>query len=364
MEEFLNALADAGLDTLKILPFLLAVHILIEFIEQSAIGKIRIGKLLNGRYAPAAATALGLIPQCGFSVVATKLYAKKNIRLGTLLAVYIATSDEALPILISTPDAWGKIWPLLLIKLVYAVIAGYVLNLILHKQHTAMPEAAIAAVGCCGHKIEGHEDPGAPRETGHEDPVALKQSAHGVKAYAVLKEAGILHQDTGHGHEDSEKRKESGCKNTSPNQEPDGNSGALQNKKPNFFARYLKHPLIHTLVIAAFIFGVNFAFSLLFEFLGEETIFNFLSGAKYAQPFIAGLIGLIPNCGASVAVTQAYAIGGLSLGAAVSGLSVGAGVAYAVLFKENKSLKQNLFIVGGLYAASCLLGLGISLAGL
>ena len=319
MDKVINALLDAVLDTLAILPFLLAVHILIELIERSATSHMRLGKMLNGWYAPAVAGALGLIPQCGFSVVATKLFSKNKIRLGTLLAVYIATSDEALPILISEPDAWGKILPLLLIKLVYAIMAGYLINALMRKKSVKAESETIEekkqegedgadSVGCHGHIISRH---------GHGDP---------------------------HEHTEGEE---------------------LPGKTNKFlsFLRFLEHPVLHTLTVTAFIFVVYLGFNLLFEFLGEESILSFLESAQYAQPFIAALIGLIPNCGASVLLTQTYALGGLSLGGAVSGLSVGAGVAYAVLFKENKSLKQNVAIVGGLYLVSALLGLGITLVG-
>lgn len=285
---------DALLDTLKILPILLIVHILIEIIESKAVSKIKMNKALKGGFAPLIGAGVGIIPQCGFSVVATNLYAKQHIKLGTLLAVFIATSDEAIPILLSNPAAISKILPLLLIKLVFAIAVGYAVNLIFcRKKEMPISETEkISEVGCCGHEIT--------------------------------------------------------------NQTP-----AV--KKKFDFEKYVLHPLFHTLIILLFIFIVNMAIGTIIFFVTTERLNAFLASSKLFQPFISGLVGLIPNCAASVAITQMYSLGGITLGSAVAGLSVNAGLGFAVLFKENKNIKQNLCIVGFLYIISSLLGLAITL---
>ncbi len=140
------------------------MHVLIEVYEYRAGSKLKVSKLLSGNAAPLLGAAVGLIPQCGFSVVSTKLYANKNIKLGTLLAVYIATSDEAIPILLSNPKAAIKLVPLLLLKFALALIAGYAVNLILRKKATvvSLNEMEIKNdTGCHGHEIGGehaHKD--------------------------------------------------------------------------------------------------------------------------------------------------------------------------------------------------------------
>ena len=113
--------------------------------------------------------------------------------------------------------------------------------------------------------------------------------------------------------------------------------------------------------IFAFILIVNVLFGLLLFYTGEQWLHNVLAGTGYFQPFIAGLVGLIPNCASSVVLTELYITEGLTFGSAFAGLSVNAGIALTVLFKQNKNLKQNLLIVVSLYLLSTALGLVIDL---
>ena len=117
-------LLDALLDTLKLLPWLIVIYIVIELIEH----KTRLtgpNNRLNGRLGPLIGAATGLIPQCGFSVMAAKLFEQKYITVGTLLAIFLATSDEAFIILLSSGQ--GAVWllPLIVLKIFVGVAAGY-----------------------------------------------------------------------------------------------------------------------------------------------------------------------------------------------------------------------------------------------
>lgn len=148
-----EVLLDAFLDTLIVLPFLLAIYIVIELIEHktSLVGN---KKILQGKLAPLIGSAAGIIPLCGFSVMAAKLYDKKYIRTGTMLAVFIATSDEALIVLASDLSLVGQkaILPLLAIKFVIAVAAGYAANALLHNESLAQTVSAGDAEYTCGHE--------------------------------------------------------------------------------------------------------------------------------------------------------------------------------------------------------------------
>ena len=148
---------DAFLDTLKVFPFLVVIYILIEFIEQKT-SFTRNHKILQGNLAPLIGSATGLVPQCGFSVMAAKLYDKGLIRTGTFLAVLLSTSDEALIILLSSGQKAMYVMPVIVIKLIIGVGVGYLVNFIFtaEKLQEAGPEEIHAY--SCGREHEGKSD--------------------------------------------------------------------------------------------------------------------------------------------------------------------------------------------------------------
>ena len=148
---------DAFLDTLKVFPFLVVIYILIEFIEQKT-SFTRNHKILQGNLAPLIGSATGLVPQCGFSVMAAKLYDKGLIRTGTFLAVLLSTSDEALIILLSSGQNAMYVMPVIVIKLIIGVGVGYLVNFIFtaEKLQEAGPEEIHAY--SCGREHEGKSD--------------------------------------------------------------------------------------------------------------------------------------------------------------------------------------------------------------
>lgn len=153
MEVFL----DSILDTLKVFPFILVIYILIEFLEHKTSFSSN-HRLLQGKLAPLIGTVTGIIPQCGFSVMAAKLYDKKYIRTGTLIAVFLATSDEALIVLIVNPAGAAAVAPLIAVKVVVGLISGYAINFILRNEHLDQPKESdredIHAYSC-GREHEG-----------------------------------------------------------------------------------------------------------------------------------------------------------------------------------------------------------------
>ena len=152
-------LLDGVLDTLKLVPWLLVMHVLIEVFEYHAVSKIKLNKVLRGPFAPLIGGACGILPQCGFGVVAADLYSRKSIRLGTMVAVFIATSDEAIPILLSAPtsDSVTKLCVLLGFKFAAALIAGYALNFILRKRELNEFDGSAAVIrGCHRHELGEH----------------------------------------------------------------------------------------------------------------------------------------------------------------------------------------------------------------
>lgn len=126
-----DVVADTLLDSVKLLPFLYITYLLIELIEHRAgeAGRNRIGAA--GKTGPVWGALFGIIPQCGFSAAASSLYAGKMITIGTLLAIYLSTSDEMLPILISSSIGIGRILHILFVKCGIAMISGVFVDFIL-----------------------------------------------------------------------------------------------------------------------------------------------------------------------------------------------------------------------------------------
>lgn len=127
----MEIIKEAILDTLKLVPFLIITFIAIEVFEHKYGKRVddRIKK--GGKFGPLLGAALGIIPQCGFSVMAVGFYSQGYITLGTMIAVFISTSDEALPILISTSGASGKLLPFIGAKFILAILWGYVIDIVM-----------------------------------------------------------------------------------------------------------------------------------------------------------------------------------------------------------------------------------------
>ena len=128
-DRIFDVLLDAFKDTLITLPFLFGVYLLIEYIEHKSSDKLGNALRKMGPFGSAGGAVIGAIPQCGFSVAASNLYAGRLISMGTLIAVYISTSDEAIPLIIGEPKAVPMLWKLILIKVGIAMAAGMVVDL-------------------------------------------------------------------------------------------------------------------------------------------------------------------------------------------------------------------------------------------
>lgn len=131
----LEVLLDALIDSVKLLPFLFITYLIMEYIEHKTSNKAKETIKKSGRWGPLVGSILGIVPQCGFSVSATNLYATRVITLGTLIAVYLSTSDEMLPIFISEAVSPIIILKILGIKLVIGMIAGFLIDFVLRKRH-------------------------------------------------------------------------------------------------------------------------------------------------------------------------------------------------------------------------------------
>ncbi len=297
MQEILNhgfhALSHTFEHTWYMLFVLFGVYLIIELIEHKAMDRAK-AILSNKYYGIAAASALGLFPQCGFSVAAANLYAERLISAGTVAAVFVATSDEALPILLANPSAVKWFLPVLLIKLVWAIVVGFIVNAIFKLTRLDIRK---------------------PRHT-------------------------HLHAHGEHRHEGGEHHHCEHC---------DSEEGIF------------KAAIKRTVSVFIFIFVTSLVLHFVIELVGEDRLCTVLMTNSLAQPFLAALIGLIPNCAASIVTTELFVSGALGLGSLVAALSAGAGIGMLVLFRVNRNYKQNIILLSILYITSALLGVIIEL---
>jgi hypothetical protein len=135
IDSVLNILSDSIIETLKVLPFLFVAFLVIEFLEHKAQDKVKRLFTRAGSTGPFIGTLLGCIPQCGFSVMCANLYSSGIITLGTLIAVFLSTSDEAVILLVTSQNGSQEIIKLLITKVVIALIFGYTIYIIEKKSH-------------------------------------------------------------------------------------------------------------------------------------------------------------------------------------------------------------------------------------
>ncbi len=272
-------------DTLKILPFLFLTYLLMEFLEHRASGATERGLRRAGRVGPLIGGVLGMLPQCGFSAAASGLYTGRIITTGTLIAVYLSTSDEMLPILISTGAPVWQIFKLLGVKVVIGVVAGFCIDGVTHLIRRKHP----------------------PRENAEIEDLCERENCH--------------------------------C---------DGN-------------HILRSALKHTLYITLFLLLFTFAMNLVIEGIGEENLQALLLDRPVLGSLLASVVGLIPNCASSIALTTLFSEGVISAGSMLSGLLVNAGVGIAILFRNNRPVRDSFRIVGILWAIAVLCGILIDI---
>lgn len=295
--DIMDIFLDAVLDSVKLIPFLFVVYVLIAYLENHSDNKLY-HKMVNAKWGgPVIGSLIGCVPQCGFSVIGANLYSKRLISLGTLIAIFVSTSDEAIPILLSHPSMFKMVFLVLGLKVIFAIFVGLLLD-------------------------------GIARMIG-------KKQRENITASEI--ESVVCEEDAscgcgGHHHEET---------------------------TVNIWLYALKH----TFKILAFIFAVNLILGGLIEGFGEKHIEALLLTNSVFQPALAALIGLIPNCAASIVLTEMFVSGALSLGSLIAGLCTGAGVGLIVLFRANKKMIDNLKIVGILYIVGTLFGVLLQLIG-
>lgn len=276
-----SVILDSFIDSIKLLPFLFLTYLIMEYLEHKAGSRMQAAIRGAGKGGPVIGGILGIFPQCGFSAAASNLYAGRIITMGTLMAVFLSTSDEMLPIFISENVGVEMIVKVLTVKVVVAVVVGFVVDCISRKSEKDMQ---------IGHLCEQHNC--------HCENGIWKSSLH------------------------------------------------------------------HTVEIFLYILLISFVLNLLIAWVGEDILGGMILNRPVVGAMIAGLVGLIPNCAASVVITQLYLGGVLSAGAMIAGLLAGTGVGLLVLFRVNDNRRENLWFIGLLYVTGVVAGIIVELLGI
>ena len=306
LEIFLHSLKD----TAPMLPWILVLYIVIQLIENKADLK-KIGRL-GGKLGPLVGSATGLIPQCGFSVMAAKFFEQKYITIGTLFAIFMATSDEAFIIMLSSGEGAIYVLPMVAIKILVGVSVGYAVD-------------------------------GVMRLVGRRQVcVQMPNTANGgsMTTHEIFMQRFL-----------QEKEVEANC------------SCGRNHAGEGPWKQYLLYPFLHTLKVAGFIFLVNFILTAIIHGVDEDVFVEFMRGNLFLQPFVTCAVGLIPNCASSVVITETFLSEGISFGSCVAGLCANAGMGFVVLLKNVRKWKRNLIMIIACYLISVAVGMIINLLG-
>lgn len=277
----IEIIKDTIIDSIKIIPFLFIAFLILEYIEHNLTSKSKQKISKTDKFGPLIGSLLGAIPQCGFGVAATNLYAARIISLGTLISIYLSTSDEMLILMISNQTPITTILWIIILKIIIGMICGFIIDFALRKKKTK------------------------------------NKSIH------ICEEE---HCDCDHG--------------------------------------IIKSSLKHTINIFIYITIITFILNVGVNYLGEDNISNLLLKDNFFSPFLSSLIGLIPNCAASVIITELYLHNAISFASAMAGLLTGSGISLLMLFKVNEDFKENIKILLILYFIGAISGIILEIIGI
>lgn len=301
MEFVVDVVIDALKDTAELIPFLFATYVVISLLDLFASDKTTAAIQRAGHAGPLIGGVLGVVPQCGFSAMGASLYADRIVSLGTFVAVILSTSDEMLPLLLAEHVEVGLLARILVTKAVLGVILGFAIDLVLR---AVLGRTSLAGVDESdageGQDEDAEFDPSSYScDCGCGEPLTRGQTAWWVVVNSAYR----------------------------------------------------------TFQVVVFIFVVSVLLNALIALVGEDALASFLSGNAVVATLVSGLVGLVPNCAASVVLTQLYIDGVLGFAPMIAGTLVAGGAGYLVLFRMNGNMRENAAIVGIVYALGVCVGL-------
>ena len=321
----MHALEHSVGDTLYLIPFLFVTYLAMEWLEHKTGGRTQEAVQRAGAAGPVLGSLFGVIPQCGFSAAAATLYAGRVITLGTVFAVFLSTSDEMLPIFLAEQVPVAAIVKIMGAKVLIGMVMGFIVDAVLRLarrdgQNLRIHELCARDKCHCGGDCATCEENPALVYEHHDDCSGCCSHEH-------------HEHDHGHDHDHSWKG-------------------------------IVKSALVHTAQVTLFIFVITLILNGVLETVGEEALAAFVGSNSVLAVFASALVGLIPNCAASVVIAQLYVEGVLGAGAMLAGLLVSAGIGLLVLVRTNRRLRENLAIVAILYVTGVAWGLAVNALGI
>lgn len=364
MDLLIDILLDAGKDTLSLVPFLLVTYLALEALEHVAGDRVNGAIKRAGAAGPVVGSLLGMVPQCGFSAMAATLYAGRVVTLGTLVAVFLSTSDEMLPLLLAEQVPVQTMAMLLASKALIALVTGFIVDAAIRglrrnaRAHAAIRRTVLGTAANPAHVNCAHDD-----HTGGDiiDEVAeAGVSADHIHELCERDHCGCDDDEDGHGHDHSHGHSHDhghADKHEHHHDHSHSHEGAP-------VLSIIRSAISHTVQVSVFIFLVTLILVAVLETFGESAIEQFLRGNETLAVLGSALVGLIPNCSASVVITQLYLEGALQLAPMLAGTLISAGVGYLVLFRTNRSARENAVFLVMMYVIGAGWGLVLSACGL
>ena len=358
MDLLIDILLDAGKDTLSLVPFLLVTYLALETLEHVAGDRVNGAIKRAGAAGPVVGSLLGIVPQCGFSAMAATLYAGRVVTLGTLVAVFLSTSDEMLPLLLAEQVPVQTMAMLLASKALIALITGFIVDAAIRglrrnaRAHAAIRRTVLGTAANPAHVNCAHDD-----HTGGDiiDEVAeAGVSADHIHELCERDHCGCDEDEGEHGHGHHH---DYGHADEHHHDHGHSHEGAP-------VLSIIRSAISHTVQVSVFIFLVTLILVAVLETFGESAIEQFLRGNEMLAVLGSALVGLIPNCSASVVITQLYLEGALQLAPMLAGTLISAGVGYLVLFRTNRSARENALFLVMMYVIGAGWGLILSACGL
>lgn len=356
----IDILLDAGKDTLSLVPFLLVTYLALETLEHVAGDSVNGAIKRAGAAGPVVGSLLGMVPQCGFSAMAATLYAGRVVTLGTLVAVFLSTSDEMLPLLLAEQVPVQTMAMLLASKALIALVTGFIVDAAIRglrrnaRAHAAIRRTVLGTAANPAHVNCAHDD-----HTGGDiiDEVAeAGVSADHIHELCERDHCGCDEDEDEHGHDHSHDHGHA--------DEHERHHDHSHSYEGAPIVSIIRSAISHTVQVSVFIFLVTLILVAVLETFGESAIEQFLRGNETLAVLGSALVGLIPNCSASVVITQLYLEGALQLAPMLAGTLISAGVGYLVLFRTNRSARENVVFLVMMYVIGAGWGLILSAFGL